>query len=145
MTPCGAEVGNWGLWALQQFSFLLSFYKLKKKLFLAVLSFCCCTGFSPVAMCGLLLLLSLGSRVPQASVLAACGLRRGSWAPEHRLNSRGAEAQLLHGMGDLQGPGIKPVSPALAGRYFNTEPLGKPNSVLFFNLLFFSVSSLIEK
>ena len=30
MTPCGAEVGNWGLWALQQFSFLLSFYKLKK-------------------------------------------------------------------------------------------------------------------
>ena len=27
---------------------------------------------------------------------------------------------------DLPGPGIKPVSPALAGRFFTTEPPGKP-------------------
>ena len=26
---------------------------------------------------------------------------------------------------DLPGPGIKPVSPALAGRFFTTEPPGK--------------------
>ena len=28
--------------------------------------------------------------------------------------------------GDLPNPGIKPTSPALAGRFFTTEPLGKP-------------------
>ena len=28
--------------------------------------------------------------------------------------------------GDLSSPGIKPVSPALAGRFFTTEPPGKP-------------------
>ena len=28
--------------------------------------------------------------------------------------------------GDLPKPGIKPTSPALAGRFFTTEPLGKP-------------------
>ena len=29
-------------------------------------------------------------------------------------------------LGDLLGPGIKLVSPALAGRFFTTEPPGKP-------------------
>ena len=29
------------------------------------------------------------------------------------------------GMWDLPGPGIKPVSPALAGGFFTTEPPGK--------------------
>ena len=28
--------------------------------------------------------------------------------------------------GDLPDPGIEPVSPALAGRFFTTEPPGKP-------------------
>ena len=32
--------------------------------------------------------------------------------------------------GNLPDPGIKPVSPALAGRFFTTEPPGKPNSRL---------------
>jgi len=29
--------------------------------------------------------------------------------------------------GDLPNPGIKPTCPALAGRFFMTEPPGKPN------------------
>ena len=29
-------------------------------------------------------------------------------------------------MGDLPGPGTEPVSPALAGGFFTTEPPGKP-------------------
>ena len=34
--------------------------------------------------------------------------------------------------GDLPNPGIKPVSPALAGRFFIIEPQGKPkNSFIF--------------
>ena len=28
--------------------------------------------------------------------------------------------------GDLPGPGIEPASPALVGRFFTTEPPGKP-------------------
>ena len=30
--------------------------------------------------------------------------------------------------GDLPGPGIEPTSPALAGRFFTTEPPGKPRN-----------------
>ena len=37
---------------------------------------------------------------------------------------------------DLPNPGIKPASPALAGRFFTTEPLGKP---IFLYLFFFKI------
>ena len=40
-------------------------------------------------------------------------------------------------MWDLPGPGIKPVSPALAGRFFTTEPQGKPLFYLIFNSNFY--------
>ena len=50
----------------------------------------------------------------------------GSRALERSLSSRGARAYLLHGMWDLPGPGIEPVSPALAGRFLTTVPPGKP-------------------
>ena len=43
-----------------------------------------------------------------------------------------AQAQLLYDMWDLPGSGMEPVSPALAGRFFTTEPPGKPpNSAHF--------------
>ena len=62
----------------------------------------------------------------QASVvvahgLSSCGLR----ALELRLSSCGTWAQLLHGMWDLPRPGLKPVSPALAGGFLTTAPPGK--------------------
>ena len=62
-----------------------------------------CPGFS---LQWLLLLQSTGSR---------------AWAEQW-----GARAQLLLGTWDLPGSGIKPVSPALAGEFFTTEPAGKP-------------------
>ena len=48
-------------------------------------------------------------------------------------------------MWDLPGPGVEPLSPTLAGRFFTTEPPGKPpdsttNEVVLSNLL--SVSDL---
>ena len=62
-----------------------------------------------------------------ASVVAVSGLSScGSWALEYRLNSCGSQALLLHDMWDLPRPGIKPMSPALAGRFFTTEPPEKP-------------------
>ena len=54
-----------------------------------------------------------------------------SFAAEHRLqtrrlSNRGSQAQLLRGMWDPPGPGLEPVSPALAGRFPTTAPPGKP-------------------
>ena len=42
------------------------------------------------------------------------------------FSSWGSRAQLPHGMWDLPGSGLKPVSPALAGRFPATAPPGKP-------------------
>ena len=54
-----------------------------------------------------------------------------SLVAEHRLQTRrlsscGSRAQLLRGMWDLPRPGLKPVCPALAGRFSTTVPPGKP-------------------
>ena len=38
---------------------------------------------------------------------------------------------MLHGMWDLPGPGIKPVSPELAGRLLTTAPPGKSRDTRF--------------
>ena len=80
-----------------------------------------CGGFS---CCGAQ---ALGT---QASVVVAHRLSScGSQALEHRLSSCGAWASLLRGMWDLPGPGLKPVSPALAGRLSTTAPPGKPKLI----------------
>ena len=85
-----------------------------------------CSGFSH---CGAW---ALGMR---ASVVVAHGLSScGSQALDHRLSSCGAQASLLHGMWDLPGPGLEPVSPALAGGFLTTAPPGKS---LFLGILFF--------
>ena len=77
----------------------------------------------------LLLLWALGTR---ASLVVAHGLSScGSQALEHRLSSCGAQAQLLRGMWDLPGPGLEPVSPALAGGFLTTAPPGKSLSILY--------------
>ena len=62
---------------------------------------------------GLLLLQSTGSRCTGSVVVA------------HGLGSCGAWASLLCGMWDLPGPGLEPVSPALAGGFLTTAPPGK--------------------
>ena len=76
-----------------------------------------CVGFS------LQQLLSLQNQAlgTQAPVVGAHGVSScGSWALEHRL------MDLLHGIWNLPGSGIKPMSLALAGRFFTTEPPVKP-------------------
>ena len=68
-----------------------------------------------------------------ASIVVAHGLSScGSQALEHRLSSCGAWAYLLCGTWDLPGPGLEPVSPALAGGFSTTMPPGKsPAGVIF--------------
>ena len=101
--------------------------------FFAVLGLCCwalafssCRGrsYSSLQWAGfslqwLLLLRSTGSRHVDFS---SCGSR----ALERRLSSCGTQAQLLRNMWDLPGPGLEPVSPALAGGLSTTVPPGNP-------------------
>ena len=49
-----------------------------------------------------------------------------SLVAEHRLSNCGSRVQLLRGMWDLPRPGLKPVSPALAGGFSTTAPPVKP-------------------
>ena len=58
---------------------------------------------------------SMGSRCMGFS---SCG----SWALERRLGSCGTRASLFRSMWDLPGPGLEPMSPALAGRFSTTAP-----------------------
>ena len=82
---------------------------------------CKSTGFS------LRQLLSLGSTGCRARGLSD----RSSRVLERRLSSCGAWAKLLHGVWNLPGPGIRPVSPALAGRFLTTGPPGRSNNVFY--------------
>ena len=63
-------------------------------------------------------LLGMLSSVVVEHGLSSCD----SQALEHRLSSCGAQASLLCSMWDLHGPGIEPMSPALASGFFTTEP-----------------------
>ena len=74
-----------------------------------------CGGFS--------LLRSTGALGMPASVVVARG-----------LSSCGARASLLHGMWDLHGPGLEPVSPALAGGFLTTAPPWKSQCKMVFEL-----------
>ena len=82
----------------------------------------------------------LGARasVDAARELSSCG----SWTLELRLISCGAWAQLLCVMGALPGPGLEPMSPALAGRFLTTAPPGKsPHKFLYVMLLYLFTSN----
>ena len=88
--------------------------------------FVCCVGFSLVAA-------SRGS-----SLVAKRGLLTVvDSLVELRLSSAsssscGSWAYLLQGMWHLPGPGIEPMSPALAGGFFTSESIGKPYSGNFY-------------
>ena len=60
--------------------------------------------------------------------------RLGTWASvvvEHRLSTRGTQAWLLCSLWNLPRPGIKPMSPALAGRFLSTVPPEKSDFFIF--------------
>ena len=74
---------------------------------------------------------SCGERGPLFIAVRAPFTVAASLVTEHRLqtcrlSNCGSRAHLLRGMWDLPGPGLEPVSPALAGRFSTTAPPGKP-------------------
>ena len=89
----------------------------------------CCAGFPLAVVSGAYPRLL----VAEASLVAGTGSRArglsgcGSRAPERRLNSCDACTLLIRDAWDLPGSGIEPMSPAVAGRFFITEPPGKPH------------------
>ena len=50
---------------------------------------------------------------------------------EHSLGSYGALGLSCPTAGNLLGPGMELISPALAGGFFTIEPLGKPGPWVF--------------
>ena len=99
------------------------------RLFLLVASACRGGGRGLLSSCGV-----------QASHCA--GLSCGAWALgcfsscspqalEQKLSSCGTRAQLFHSMRDLPGPGSELMSPALAGRFFTTEPPEKSSGYFY--------------
>ena len=87
--------------------------------------FFCCTGsswllhgLSLVAVSGGYSLVAVCKRRLVEAFLAVCR----AWPLEQGLRSRGGCTWLLRRIGDLPRPGTEPVSPALAGRFFTTEP-----------------------
>ena len=66
----------------------------------------------------------------------------GSRALQCRLSSCGTRAQLLHSMWDLPGPGLKPVSPALAGRFLTSAHQRSPDEQLLLTPVKLQISQL---
>ena len=86
---------------------------------------------------------ALGTR---ASVVVAHGLSScGLWALECSLSSCGSRASLLPGMWNLPGPGLEPVSPALAGRFLTTAPPGKSSKLDFILLVDWAISCMSKQ
>ena len=107
----------------------------------SALDLCCCEGFSLVVVHSPLIVVATivaehRLQGAQASAVAAPGLGNcDSQDLEHRLNSTGAWTQLLCSMWNPPESGIEPISPALPGRFFTTEPPGKPKMGQYFDCL----------
>ena len=80
----------------------------------------CARAFSNCGKRGSLFIVVRGPLIIAASLVAEHRLQT------RRLSSCGSRAQLLRGTWDLPGPGLEPVSPALAGRFSTTVPPRKP-------------------
>ena len=102
-------------------------------LFLAALGLRCCTrAFSSCGERGLLFVTVRRLLIVVVSLVGDHGFQA------CRLSSCGLQAQLLRSVWDLPGPGLEPVSPALAGRFLTTAPLGSPSRRLLFFFFFFN-------
>ena len=111
------------------------FFFLVYLLFMAVLGLrFCARAFCSCGKWGPLLIAVRGPLIIAASLVAEHRLQM------CRLSNCGSRAQLLRGIWDPPGPGLEPVSPALAGRLSTTAPPGKPcvsTLILIFCVLWF--------
>ena len=122
----GIQAGHCPLWQLFEHYvhnlFFFFFYLFYLFIFGCVGSLLLCTGFLQLQRAGATTL-RWGARASHCGGFSCCRAR----ALECRLSSCGTRAQLLHGMQDLPGPGLEPVSPALAGGFITTAPPRRPS------------------
>ena len=90
-------------------------------LLLLLIYLCGCAG--SLLLCGLFLVVVYGGYC----LVAVLGFLTAVASP---VAETSAWAQLLCGMWDLPRSGVEPVSPALAGGFFTTEPPGKPEALV---------------
>ena len=111
-------------------AYIKLFFFLKECIF-AVLSLHCCTGFSLVVSGGYALVAVCGG----FSCCRRWALRHAQaqqlWLLDPRAQAQqqwhvGLARAWLRSMRDRPETEVEPVSPALAGRFFTTEPPGKP-------------------
>ena len=119
------------LWPLKLCYFIVKTKLFKKKFFFFFfLIFGCAgpslmhVGFLQVRRIGAALWLCAGPSLWQLRLVWSI------YARAHRHNSRNAGTQLPHGPRD-GGPGMEPVSPALADRFLTTGPPGKSQDYAF--------------
>ena len=106
--------------------------------FLAALGLrCCIWAFSSCVERGYSSLWGTGSSLPWLLTLRSTGSRRAGFS------SCAAQVWLLCGMWDLPGPGLGPVSPALAGRFSTTAPPGKPHVTILILAKFSSCRKVV--
>ena len=91
-----------------------------------------CGEWEPLSSCGVQAshcggFFYWGARALGCTDFSSCGPQ----ALEHRLNICSPLSWLLCSMWHLTGSEVEPVSPALPGRFFTTETLGKPHFVIF--------------
>ena len=88
-----------------------------------------------------------GEQASHCGGFSCCGAQalggRASAVVAHGPSSCGEWAQLLRGMWDLPGPGLEPVSPALAGGFLTTAPPGKPYLLTFTEIYLIYIKLLI--
>ena len=107
-------------------------------LFLAVLSLCCVTRFSPLVAIGGYSLVAVNElHIAVASLVAEHRFWH-VWSQQLWLPGSRPQAQqlwhiglLFYSMWDLPRSGIKPMSPALADQFLTTGPPEKSYSVVF--------------
>ena len=130
--PPGLHELIMGFCTSQDLFFFFFFYNFVYLFPFAGLGLCCCAGFALVRAGGAALSQSAGCPLccvllvrSTASVVEVLRLQRpGSIAVVHSRSGLSCP----RGLWDLPRPGIKPVSPTLAGGFFTIEPPGKPET-----------------
>ena len=144
LEPCCLSCGNPGILDRERRklgNFLFKHFQFI--LFLAALGFhCCMWAFSSCSVQGLFS--SCSAQASHRSGFSCCGAwvlgARASVVATHRLSScssrvlehRLSGCGVFHGMWNPPGPGIKPMSPALAGRFLSTKPPRKSREIVSF-------------
>ena len=91
-------------------------------------------GYSLVTMWGLLS--AIASSVAEHALGCVDFSHCGTWlwflGSSTQAQQLGHTDLVVHGMWNTSRPGIRPMSPALAGKFFITEPSGKPQELTIF-------------